>query len=71
MKTAGIVLIVIGILGFAVTGISFTTGEEVIDIGPLEVVREKERTIPFTPLAAGGAVVIGIGLLVADRRRAA
>lgn len=69
MRTAGIILIVIGILGFAVTGISFTTGQEVIDVGPLEVVREKERTIPFTPLAAGGAVVVGIGLLVAEGRR--
>lgn len=71
MKTAGIVLIVIGILGFAVTGISFTTGQEVIDMGPVEVVREKERTIPFTPLAAGGVLVVGIGLLIADRRRTA
>lgn len=69
MKAIGIILIVLGILGFAVTGISFTTDEKVMDVGPLEVEREKERTIPFTPLASGGAIVIGIGLVVLGRRR--
>lgn len=69
MKTAGVILIVIGILGFAVTGISFTTEEEVADVGPVEVEREKERSIPFTPIASGSAIVVGIGLVIVGRRR--
>jgi hypothetical protein len=69
MKTVGVILIVLGILGFAVTGISFTTEEEVADVGPVEVNREEERSIPFTPLASGGAIVVGIGLVIAGRRR--
>lgn len=71
MKTAGIILIVLGLLGFVVTGISFTTEETVVDVGPLEVEQEKERSVPFTPLAAGGAVAVGIGLVVAGTRREA
>lgn len=69
MRTVGIILIILGILGFVVTGISFTTEEEVADLGPVEVERQEERTIPITPLAAGGAVAVGIGLLVAGQRR--
>lgn len=69
MKGIGIALIVAGILGFVVTGISFTTQEKVVDLGPLEVQREEERNIPISPIASGGAVAIGIGLVVASRRR--
>ncbi len=69
MRIVGIALIVLGLLGFFVTGISYTTEENVADVGPVEVEKEEERTIPITPLAAGGAVVLGIGLLVVDRRR--
>lgn len=69
MRVAGIALIILGLLGFFVTGVSFTTEEEVANVGPLEVEQEEEQSIPITPVAAGGAVAVGIGLLVVDRRR--
>lgn len=69
MRIVGIALIILGLLGFFVTGISYTTEENVANLGPLEVEKQEQRTIPITPLAAGGAVVLGIGLLVIDRRR--
>lgn len=69
MRIVGVALIVLGLLGFFVTGISYTTEEDVANVGPVEVEKQEERTIPITPVAAGGAVVLGIGLLVIDRRR--
>lgn len=69
MRTIGAILIVLGILGFLVDGISFTTNEQVADVGPVEVERERERSIPIGPLAAGGAIVIGAGLVVVGMRR--
>jgi hypothetical protein len=69
MKTIGGILIVLGLLGFGVTGISYTTSDEVVDVGPLEVQREEERSVPISPFVAGGAVLVGIGLVVAGRRR--
>lgn len=69
MKGFGVALIVAGVLGFIVTGVSFTTQKKVVDLGPLEVQREEERNIPISPIASGGAIAVGIGLLVASRRR--
>jgi hypothetical protein len=71
MKPAGIVLIILGLVGFVIGGFSFTTKEEVIDLGPVEVSKEERRNVPITPLASGAALVAGIALLaVGSRKRA-
>lgn len=69
MKIIGIILIVLGLLGFIFGSISFTDTDEVADLGPVEVETEQERTIPITPIASGAAVVAGIALVVAGSRK--
>ena len=69
MRTIGVILIVLGILGFIVDNVSFTTDEQVADVGPVEIEKQEERGFPVTPWAAGGAIVIGGGLVVAGMRR--
>lgn len=67
-KFIGVLLIVLGILGFAVSGVSFTTTEEVADVGPVEIEKEEEQSIPIGPIASGVVVVGGIALLVVGFR---
>jgi uncharacterized membrane protein HdeD (DUF308 family) len=69
MRILGIALIIFGIGGFLVTGISYTTSENVLDVGPLQVEREKERSLPITPVASGVLVVVGGGLTIVGMRR--
>ncbi|MFO7653755.1 MAG: DUF3185 domain-containing protein [Candidatus Krumholzibacteriia bacterium] len=69
MKILGIVLIVLGILGFIFGGISFERNETVADLGELEIEREKTETIPIGPIASGVAVLAGVVLVVAGTRR--
>jgi len=72
MKTytvIGIVLIVIGIIAFAYQGISFTTREKVIDLGPIQMSADKTRTIPLPPIVGGITLVGGIVLLVVGRKK--
>jgi hypothetical protein len=71
LRILAIVLIVAGALALFVPSINFSTREEVLDVGPIEVTREERRSIPLSPLLGGAAIVIGIGLLVAGKRRAA
>jgi len=66
MKTTtilGIMLIVLGVVTFAYKGISYTTRENVIDVGPLQGTVDKKETIPLSPFVGGLAVVSGIALL--------
>ena len=65
----GIILLVIGVVALAYQGISYTTTENVVDLGPLKVEAKKEKTIPLPPVLGGVAVAAGVVLLVAGARR--
>ena len=69
MKILGIILIIIGILMFVFRNVSFTTKEKVVDLGPVQVDREKENTIGWPIYAGGIAVVAGIALVALDRNK--
>ena len=46
----GIILLVVGILALAYQGFTYTTREKVIDLGPVQVTAEKQKTIPLQPV---------------------
>ena len=69
MRILGVILIIAGVAGFLVTGVSYTTSEEVIDVGPLQVEREQERSLPMTPVASGILVLAGGVLMVVGARQ--
>jgi uncharacterized membrane protein len=65
----GVLLIVLGVVAFAYQGITYTTREKVVDLGPLKVETKRERTIPLPPVLGGIALVGGIVLVIAGARR--
>jgi len=65
----GIILIVLGIAAFAYQGITYTTRENVVDIGPVHVTAEKKRTFPLPPIVGALALAGGIVLLVAGSKK--
>lgn len=64
-----IVLIVLGIAALAYQGITYTTREKVVDIGPIQMTAEKSKTIPLPPILGGLALAGGIVLLVVGFRK--
>jgi hypothetical protein len=65
----GIALIVLGVIAFAYQGITYTTREKVIDIGPIQASVEKEKTVPLPPVLGALALAGGIVLLIAGTRQ--
>jgi len=68
---AGIVLIVLGVLALVYQGITYTSRETVIDIGPLHATADRERTLPLPPVFGIAAVAGGAVLLMAGVRKRA
>jgi hypothetical protein len=65
----GIILIVLGVIALAYHGITYTTHQKVIDLGPLKASVEKEKSIPLPPVLGGLALAGGIVLVIAGTRR--
>lgn len=64
-KTLGIILLAIGIIMIAYTGFNFVTNETIVDIGPLEINKDKNHFVQWSPvfgilLIIGGIVVFAL-----------
>jgi hypothetical protein len=71
MKAAtvvGILLIVLGIIGFAVGGISFTHQKKDVDVGPVQLSHKETNTIPISPILSTISLMAGVGLVVVGVR---
>ena len=66
----GFALIVLGIVAFTYQGITYTSHEKVIDIGPFQATADTQKTIPLSPLLGGLALVGGIVLVVVGAKKA-
>jgi drug/metabolite transporter (DMT)-like permease len=66
----GIALIVLGIVALAYQGITYTSRENVIDIGPFHATAETQKTIPLSPLLGVLALVGGVVLVVVGAKKA-
>ena len=65
----GIALIALGLIALVYQGITYTTREKVVDIGPLKVTAQKEKTIPLPPILGGLVLAGGIALVVVASRK--
>ncbi|HEV2277077.1 MAG TPA: DUF3185 domain-containing protein [Acidobacteriaceae bacterium] len=71
MKTAtiiGILLIVLGVVGFAVGGVSFTHQKKVADVGPVQLSHKETNTVPISPILSTISLIAGVGLVVVGAR---
>lgn len=65
-----IVLIVIGAVALAYQGISYTTREKAIDLGPIEVTTTERHTLPLPPILGAAALLAGVVMLVLAGKKA-
>ena len=65
----GVALIIVGVLALAYQGITYTTREKVIDLGPLKASVEKEKTIPLPPILGALALAGGVVLVIVGARK--
>ena len=66
----GVALIILGIVAFLYQGITYTTRNNIIDVGPLQATVDKQETIPLSPFLGGLALAGGVALLFVGARKA-
>ena len=70
LTLVGIALIVLGIVAFAYQGITYTSREKIIDLGPIQATADTQKTIPLSPLVGGAALIGGVVLVMVEAKHA-
>jgi len=65
----GIILIIFGVVALTYHGITYTTHEKVLQIGPVEATKKTEKTIPLPPILGGFALAGGIVLVIIGAKK--
>lgn len=68
MKAIGIVLLVLGLAGLLVGGISWTDRDTVVDAGPIQVQTEERERLPIPPIAGGILLIAGVVVLMMKKK---
>ena len=59
----GALLILLGIIGLATGGLSFTHRKKDVDLGSVQISHETKDTLPISPILSAVALVAGVGLV--------
>jgi len=67
-RTIGIVLIIAGAAMLIWTSFTYTKKEKVVDVGPLQISVDKQKTVNWPPYL-GGLLIIGGIVIVATAKK--
>lgn len=67
-KNIGILIIVIGAIMIFYNGFNYITKEKVVDIGPIEINKETNHPVQWSPIIGIVLLVGGILLVVRDKK---
>ena len=65
----GYLLIILGIVGLIVGGVSYTKDKHTADLGPIDLTVKEKEHVAIPPALAIVALVGGVALVVAGSRR--
>ena len=64
----GIALVALGLIALAYQGITYTSRETVVDLGPIKATADRQRTIPLPPILGVLALAGGVAVLIGSAR---
>jgi len=64
----GFALVVIGVIGYATGGVSFTHEKKDVDLGSVQISHKTQDTFPLSPIFSTVSLVVGLGLVVVGAR---
>lgn len=64
MKKIGLIILIIGLAITLFTGFKYITREKVVDIGELQITRDKTNSVSWSPLIGVSVMVVGAGIFL-------
>ncbi len=70
-KTIGLAMIILGIVMLLYTSFNYVTTEKVVDIGPIQINKEVNHPVKWSPIIGIILAVGGVVLIVASNKKEA
>ncbi|SEA27581.1 hypothetical protein SAMN05443667_10383 [Flavobacterium gillisiae] len=67
-KNIGILIIIIGAIMVFYTGFNYVTTEKVLDIGPIEINKQQNHPVQWSPILGVVLIMGGVVLVVKDKK---
>ena len=71
VSVLGIILIILGIVGLLVGGVTYTKDKDTADLGPIDITVKEKEHVHFPPALSIVALIGGALLVVAGTRKRA
>ncbi len=71
MKTTGIIIAVVGLIMIIYTGFNYITKEKVVDLGPIEINKEVNHPVQWSPIVGAVLLIGGIVIVLTDKKKRA
>jgi len=69
VKTAGIIILVVGLFMTLYTGFTYITKDKVVDLGELQITKDNHHSVNWQPYIGIGVMVIGGAFLTFGRKK--
>lgn len=69
LKTIGLIIVIIGLIMTLYNGFNFVTREKVVEIGDVQITRDKEQSASWSPFIGIGIMVIGGGVYLYGKKK--
>ncbi|CAM2946352.1 hypothetical protein [Flavobacterium frigoris] len=67
-KNIGILIIIIGAIMVFYTGFNYVTTEKVVDIGPIEINKQQNHPVQWSPIVGVVLIIGGVVLVAKDKK---
>lgn len=71
MKQIGMIILTIGLLITIFTGFDFVTKKKVVDLGELQITRNKNHSIEWSPIVGVAVLAVGLGIYLYGSEKSA
>ncbi len=69
LKTAGIALLILGLLMTLYTGFTYITKDKVVELGDLVITKDREHSVNWQPYLGIGVMIVGGVALILSRKK--
>jgi uncharacterized membrane protein YidH (DUF202 family) len=67
-KKIGFVLVIVGAIMMFYTGFNYVTTEKIVDIGPIEINKQQNHPVQWSPILGVVLIIGGVVLIVKDKK---